>query len=193
MERNAMDTVVAFLTGASAFSAENQSFWMAVQGAMAVRKGPNKDKRMNWFHAFVQSVLIGFSGGLFGFLWMGKPSAMLYNDLNMASCIIAFVLVNYTPFDIGFKVLDTLPFAMITVSFAQLFRATGLIKFVNVCYEEFKGIPSKYYPIPVFGPILYGTVCAPYRFDTHSLIVKVLTFLCSVSNDSYLEIWGDFL
>jgi hypothetical protein len=153
-----MDALVAFLTGTSAFSAENQSFWMAVQGAMAVRKGPNKDKTMSWFHAFVLSVVIGFAGGLLGFVWMGKPSAMLSNDLNMASCIFAFVLVNYTPMGIGFRILDTLPFSIVTVSFAQLFRATGIIKFVKVCFEEFKGSPSKYYPIPVFGPIIYGTV-----------------------------------
>jgi TRIC channel len=153
-----METVVEFLTGTSAFSAENQSFWMAVQGAMAVRMGPNKDKKMNWFHAFVQSVLISFSGGLFGFLWMGKPSAMLSNDLNMAACILAFILVNYTPYDIGFRILNIFPFAVVTVSFAQLFRTTGLIRFVKACFDEFKGNPSKYYPIPVFGPILYGTV-----------------------------------
>jgi hypothetical protein len=153
-----MDALVAFLTGTSFLSAENQSFWMAIQGAMAVRIGPNKDKKMAWFHAFIQSVLIGFSGGLFGFLWMGKPSAMLTNDLNMASCIIAFILVNYTPFDIGFRILKTFPFAIVTVSFAQLFRATGLIRFVKVCFDDLKGNPSKYYPIPIFGPILYGTV-----------------------------------
>lgn len=150
--------IVDFLTGASALSAENQSFWMAVQGAMVVRKGVNKDKTLSWFHAFCLSVVVGFAGGILGFVWMGKPSAMLSNDLNMASCIVAFILVNYTPMDIGFRILDSLPMALVTVSFAQLFRATGLIRFVNTCFEEFKQAPSKYYPIPVFGPIIYGTV-----------------------------------
>lgn len=154
-----MDAIVAFLEGTSPFSAENQSFWMAVQGAMSVRNGPNKEKKMQWFHAFTLSVLIGYAGGLMGFVWMGKPSAMLSNDLNMASCIVAFVLVNYTPLDIGFRLLNTLPLSIVTVSFAQLFRATGLIKFVRVCFGEFKVNPSRYYPIPVFGPIIYGTVC----------------------------------
>jgi hypothetical protein len=169
-----MDTVVAFLTGTSAFSAENQSFWMAVQGAMVVRKGPNKEKKMHWFHAFVQSVLVGYSGGLFGFLWLGKPSAMLSNDLNMAACILAFLLVNYTPYDVGFRILDSLPFSIVTVSFAQLFRATGLIRFVKACFEEFKGTPSKYYPIPVFGPILYGTVCLAFPLTPFSQLLKLL-------------------
>ena len=137
---------------------ENQAFWMAVQGSMNVRKGPNKDQQMQWFHALTLSVLAGFAGGWLGFAWMGKPSSMLSNDLNMAGCLLAFVLVNYMPLDLGFVALDTLPCRVVTVSFAQLFRATGLIRFVNVCFDAFKEAPSAYYPIPVFGPILYGTV-----------------------------------
>jgi hypothetical protein len=153
------DAVVAYLTGASAYSSELQSFFMAVQGAMAVRKTRNRDgKQLAWFHAFCLSVLIGYAGGMFGFLWMGRPSAMLSNDLNLAGCIAAFVLVNYTPYDVGFHLLDTLPLTVVTASWAQLFRCTGLVRFVTACYGEFKDSPSAYYPIPVFGPILYGTV-----------------------------------
>ena len=150
--------VVDFLVGRTAFSMEHQAFWMAVQGSMNVAKGPNKDKHMQWFHALTLSVLAGFAGGWLGFVWMGKPSSMLSNDLNMAGCLVAFVLVNYVPWDLGYMVLDTLPLRVVTVSFAQLFRATGLIRFVNVCFDAFKEAPSAYYPIPVFGPILYGTV-----------------------------------
>ena len=80
------------------------------------------------------------------------------NDLNFAGCILAFVAVNYTPKDFGYKILDTIPFRVVTVSFAQLFRWSGLVKFVNICYEAFKDTPSAYYPIPVFGPILYATM-----------------------------------
>lgn len=154
--------VVDFLVGRTPFSTENQAFWMAVQGAMFVRTGPNKDRHMQWFHALTLSVLVGFAGGWLGFVWMGKPSSMLANDLNMAGCLLAFAIVNYTPFDLGFMVLDTLPFRVLTVSFAQLFRAMGLIKFVGVCFDVFKDAPSAYYPIPVFGPILYGTVSFPF-------------------------------
>lgn len=132
---------IDFLVARSPYSSENQSFWMAVQGAMAVRKGPNKDHKLNWFHAFSLSVLLGFAGGIMGTIWMGKPSPMLANDLNMVACILAFALVNYTPGDVGFKILDTLPFRVITVAFAQLFRAMGIVKFVNVCFETFKETP----------------------------------------------------
>lgn len=76
----------------------------------------------------------------------------------MAGTILAFLIINYSPFDIGYKLCRTLPVLLITTSFAQLFRSTAVMKFVNVCFEAFKESPSAYYPIPVFGPILYATL-----------------------------------
>lgn len=156
------DTLIAsvanFLSGTSPYSSEMQAFWMAIQGSMAVRKGANKDGKLHWFHAFAISVMAGFAGGIFGALWMGRPCGMVGNDLNMAGCILAFIVVNYTPSDIGFKLCNTFVGEIITVSFAQLFRSTALCIYVMVCFETFKDKPSAYYPIPVFGPILYGTM-----------------------------------
>lgn len=149
---------VDFLTGNFEYSSELQSFWMAFQGVMIVRSGPNKDRQMNWFHAFMLSVICGYGGAMFGFIWMGKPSSMLSNDLNMASCILSFLIVNYLPFDIGYKMGNFIPVALVTTVFAQLFRSLGLVKFVGVAFSEFQSNPSRYYPIPVFGPILYGTL-----------------------------------
>lgn len=149
---------VRFLTGDFPFSGELQCFWMAVQGAMAVRKGPNRNGNLHWFHAFALSVLAGYAGASFGFLWMGRPSSMLSSDLNMASCILAYILVNYTPMDIGYKICDSLPVTIVTVSFSQLFRSLGIMKFATACFEAFKDNPSAYYPIPVFGPIIYATL-----------------------------------
>ena len=153
-----MDGVVRFLTGNFPYSGELQCIWMAIQGAVAVRMGPNKDGTLRWFHAFALSVMMGYAGSSFGFLWMGRPSSMLSSDLNMASCIIAFVLINYTPFDIGYRICSSLPVTIVTVSFAQLFRSLGIAKFASFCFETFKDNPSPYYPIPVFGPIIYATL-----------------------------------
>jgi len=153
-----MDYAVTFLTGAFAFSAEFQNVGMAIQGAMSVRKGPNKEKKLHWFHAFMLSVVAGFAGGIFNFIWMGKPSGIIANDLAMGSCIIAFALVNILPFDLGFMFFNTFPLSLVIVSSAQLFRSLGLVKFVSTCFMAFKDTPSAYYPIPVFGPIIYGTL-----------------------------------
>lgn len=148
--------LIDFLCGESPYSSELQAFLMAVQGAVAVRKGPNKDGKLHWFHAFCLSVMAAFAGGMFGFLWMGKPSSMLSNDLNLGGCILAFVAVNYIPG--GYTVLTSLPGTILVTSFAQLFRCTGIRKFVSTAFEAFKDSPSKYYDIPVFGPILYATL-----------------------------------
>lgn len=149
---------VDFLTGKTPYTGECQAFFMAIQGAVNVRSGVNRNRQLHWFHAFALSVMAGFAGGWLGFLLMAKPTSMFSNDLNMAACIVAFVLVNYTPFDVGYKVFGSVPGQAVTAMWAQLFRALGLMKFSDVCFEAFKDNPSAYYPIPVFGPIMYGTL-----------------------------------
>lgn len=148
----------AYFTGDFPYSGELQAFWMAVEGSMTVRKGLNKSGNLHWFHAFCLSVAAGFTGGWLGFFLMGLPSSMLFNDLNFASCIIAFILVNYCPFDLGYKLLSTIPCQLATVAFAQLFRSTAIAKFSDTCHATFKGRESPYYPMVVFGPILYPTL-----------------------------------
>ena len=134
------------------------AFWMAIQGAMAVRRGPNKYGKMDWFHAFCQSVVTGFAGGLLAPIWMGKPTPLLSNDVNIGMCIIAFWIVNYSPLDIGYALFGAFPFRLVTESAAQLFRSLGVVKFCDIAFVAFQDSPSNYYPIPVFGPILNATI-----------------------------------
>lgn len=150
--------LVSYLTGDFSFSPELQAIFMAFQGALAVRSGPNRDRSMHWFHAFLLSVIAGYGGACFTPFWMGLPTAMLYNDLNLTACIIAFIVANYTPFDIGYKMGKSFPVTIIITTFAQLFRSLGVVKYTTICFEAFKDSPSAYYPIPVFGPIAYGTL-----------------------------------
>jgi hypothetical protein len=136
---------------------ELQALGMSFQGAMAVRNGPNRDGKMHFFHAFALSTILGFGGGWMGFILMGKPSSMITNgDINITACFISFILANYTPFDIGHKVGNFLPFVLVYTSLAQVFRALGLVRFISAAFNEVN--PSPYYPIPVLGPILYGTM-----------------------------------
>merc|ERR1740124_140086 len=151
---------IAYLTANFPYAAEFQSFWMAMQGAMVVRNGPNKKGEMSWFHAFAQGVLCSYAGSLFAPFWMGRPTSMFSSDLNMASCIIAYIIVNCLPMGIGHKICKLLPVRLATIMGAQLFRSMGLVKFVNIAYEAFKDHPSVYYPTPIFGPILNGTLLA---------------------------------
>lgn len=149
--------LVKFLCADFPFSAELQALGMGFQGAMAVRNGPNRDGRMHFFHAFALSTILGFGGGWMGFIWMGRPTSMITNgDVNITACIIAFAIANYTPNDIGFRLGNSLPVIIVTTVFSQLFRCMGLVKFISVAFNEVP--PSPYYPIPVLGPILYGTM-----------------------------------
>ena len=150
-------SLVSFLTATYPYATELQALGMAFQGAMAVRAGANKDRKMHWFHAFALTTILAFGGGWLGFMLMGKPTSMVTGgDVNVTACVIAFVTVNYTPFDIGYKILNLLPCKVLITVFAQLFRSTGMIKFINTAYSEIS--PTPYYPIPVLGPIVYGTM-----------------------------------
>jgi hypothetical protein len=150
-----MDMLLDFLTGETPFHQELRTFGIAVQGAMAVRNGPNKQGKMHFFHAFALSTIVGFGGGWFCPLWLGKPTTMIAGgDVNFTLGLMAFVLVNYTPADLGYKVLKSFPFVLLTTSLAQMFRSMGTIGFISVAAKEVS--PSPYYPTPVIGPILYG-------------------------------------
>ena len=150
--------VVDYLTGSFPFSAEYMNILMAIEGAMVIRRGLNRDGKLHWFHAFMLSLICAFGGGAFNKIWMGQPSAVISNDLIMGSCILSFLVVNNIPFDLGFNVLNFLPLKILITSGAQLFRSTALVNFAKVAFQAFKGSPSAYYPIPVFGPIIYGTL-----------------------------------
>ena len=151
-----MEYAVNYLTGSFPYSAEYLNLGMALEGAMTVRRGINKERKLHMFHAFMISVVAAFGGGIFNRIWMGQVSGIISNDLCMGSCIIAFVLVNLIPF--GFQVFEFLPVNVVIISCGQLFRSTAIPVFVNSAFLAFQDKPSAYYPIPVFGPIIYATL-----------------------------------
>jgi len=152
-----IDFIVAFLSGSLPYHAELRTFGQAFMGALAVRSGANKNRDMNWFHAFALTTIFAFGGGWFGFIWMGKPTSLIANgDVTLTLTAIAFVLVTYTPMNIGYKFGTLLPVKILLNSWAQLFRGLGMIGFINVCAAEVA--PSKYYSIPVLGPVVYGAL-----------------------------------
>ena len=93
------------------------------QGALAVRNGLNRENKLHFFHAFALSSIAGFGGGWMGFVWLGLPSSMITSDIGLACCIIAYAIVNWTPYDLGFKYGKTFPILAPAISLAQLFRS----------------------------------------------------------------------
>lgn len=149
--------VDSILTGSSPYNAELRTFGQAFMGAVAVRSSNNKNKQMNWFHAFALTTIVAFGGGWFAFLWMGKPTSLITNgDVTLTLTAASFVIATYTPYDIGLKVGTSLPIKIVMNSWAQLFRSLGMIFFINTCAAEVG--PSKYYPTPILGPVVYGTL-----------------------------------
>ena len=152
-----IDLIVAFLSGSSPYHAELRTFGQAFMGALTVRSGANKNKDMNWFHAFALTTISAFGGGWFGFIWMGKPTSLITNgDVTLTLTAIAFVLLTYTPMNVGYMFGKMLPVKILLNSWAQLFRGLGMIGFINACAAEVS--PSKYYPTAVLGPVVYGTL-----------------------------------
>jgi len=157
MTDNMAGIIISILTGTSPFNVELRTFGQAFMGAMAVRRGKNKNKEMNWFHAFALSTIVAFGGGWFGFIWMGKPTSLITNgDLTLTLCVISFIISTYTPMNIGYKFGSFLPVKIVMNCWAQLFRALGMIGFINAAAAEC--FPSKYYPTPILGPVVYGTL-----------------------------------
>jgi len=152
------DPLIDYLTGDFPHKMELTILGHAFWGAMAVKDSRNKNGELHWFHAFVLTVVTGFAGGLFNFMWMGKPTAMISNDVVFASCMIAFAVVNWLPFDLGYKFCSFLPVKIVITMFAQLFRSLGMAGFITGAFNHFEESPSAYYPIPVFGPIWYGVM-----------------------------------
>lgn len=150
-----MDSIIAFLSGSSPYHAELRTFGQAFMGALAVRGGANKNRDMNWFHAFALTTIAAFGGGWFGFVWMGKPTSLITNgDVTLTLTAIAFVLLTYVP--LGHALAGMLPVKILMNAWAQLFRALGMIGFINACAAEVK--PSPYYPTAVLGPVVYGAL-----------------------------------
>lgn len=140
------------------YAQETVCIFMAIQGSMKIRAGPNKANTMHWFHALCRSTLAGFSGAAFTNIFMGRPTALFSNDVFFGACLIGYGLVNWTPFDIGYLALNTFVGSFFTTVFAQVFRVGGVAGFSDAAYNAFKENPSDYYPTPVFGPILFPSM-----------------------------------
>ncbi|KAL7495976.1 hypothetical protein ACHAWT_008304 [Skeletonema menzelii] len=150
-----MNHLVALVTADFPYATEILCLFMAIQGSMAVRKGANSKKSMNWFHAFLKSTLTAYSGAAFTNMFMGRPTAMFSNDIFFGACILGFVIVNYLPMDIGYHFFNTFVGEALYTVFSQVFRMGGVTGFSDAAYAAFKDTPSVWYPMPIFGPILF--------------------------------------
>jgi len=164
MDPNTIQTALSYLSSfltLSFVSASTgnllQCFFMALQGATTARKTlASRKKPFTWFKALALTSILSFGGAWFAPLLVGKPSKMLASEVNAPVIVLAFYLLFYSPMDTFYKISTTLPFTIVTTAFAQLFRAGGVVAFVNLGNSMFSA--GDIYPIPVIGPILLASM-----------------------------------
>lgn len=153
-----MNWLAKLVTMSFPYATETVCLAMAIQGSMAVRHGPNKARTMHWFHALVRSTLTAYAGATFTNIFMGRPTAMLANDIFFGACLLGFAVVNYTPFNVGHALCDSPPGRLAVTVLSQVFRVGGIKGFSDAAFEAFRESPSPYYDVPVFGPVLFPSV-----------------------------------
>lgn len=106
-----------------------------------------------WLHSLVLTVIGSFGGGFIAPVLLGKPALVFNNDLIMLCSIACWYFVHYLS---GHHLLNWKPVKMIWSCFLGIFRTGAVINIVVMAHNTLT--PSKYYPIPLFGPILSGTL-----------------------------------
>mmetsp|Transcript_10994 Transcript_10994/g.12292 ORF Transcript_10994/g.12292 Transcript_10994/m.12292 type:complete len:287 (+) Transcript_10994:235-1095(+) len=147
------DYMVPFLTGNFPYSVEFRLFFQGLAVFMAIKKAQNKK---HWFHTFCIGLVTAFGGGMFTPIWLGRPSFLIANDLLFGLAALAYAIAFILPF--GFFIGQLFPVKLVTTAGSTLFKSTGVCMFASIANEVVQ--PSKYYPIPVFGPIIWATLLA---------------------------------
>ncbi|CAN0227462.1 unnamed protein product [Discosporangium mesarthrocarpum] len=101
--------------------------------------------------------MVVFGGGILAPLLLGKPPVMLVNDLLVPVVCTAWFLVNRTE-GFVFKFLATPGINQTMLVLGECFRANAMCGVVQIAFKAIS--PSKYYPIPIWGPVLLGTIGA---------------------------------
>ncbi|GMI26387.1 hypothetical protein TeGR_g10041, partial [Tetraparma gracilis] len=76
--------------------------------------------------------------------------------INLPACLIAYYLIFHSPSDSFYKLSTSAPGTLLITFFAQLFRATGIPRAVDLTLPLCRA--SAYYPTPLLGPILAATL-----------------------------------
>jgi len=139
------------------YSHELMVLAMAFYGAVQVKNTVN---RLHWFHSLLLTIVVGNGGSALTPLWMNKSVNVMGDDYHLLCCIVCWAVVNYLPF--GFFLGSTLPVKFVTLQLSQLFRTMTTVKhtalaFVVYSKDTYHPV-RKIYPIPIFGPLFYGSL-----------------------------------
>ncbi|CAM9633065.1 unnamed protein product [Choristocarpus tenellus] len=153
-----MDNVKAFLLQQWTYGPEVCLSAFALLGAAKVRKVVKASGgQMFWAQSLVLTFMVGFGGGILAPFLLGKPPVIFTNDLLVPLVTVAWFLVNLTE-GVIFRVLGTPVINQVMLVLGECFRANAMCGVVLAANKVISA--SKYYPIPLWGPILLGTIGA---------------------------------
>lgn len=106
-----------------------------------------------WLYSLVMSYLSAFGGGTVAPVLIGRPSFVLNNDFNIFACVCVWYIVNHLN---GTVLFNHPALKVVWLLMLAIFRANAATNMVTVASGIFA--PTKYYPIPILGPIVVGTL-----------------------------------
>lgn len=123
----------------------------------AVRIRNTQPERFHWLHSFALILFNGFGGGIATPVLMGKPCAIIVNDMLMFSAFVAFFLTHVIDLR---PIFNWKPVSLVLHWFTSCFRANTIANTL-VTANSFL-MPTPYYPTPICGPLFLGTLSSSF-------------------------------
>jgi len=109
-----------------------------------------------WFHSIVMMMVTCYAGGSLSRMLMGLPPVIFTNDYLFPVAFVAWALIHRCPWDVVYKTLKMPGIREIASLMMEMYRGNSMLNTIELANRTFK--PSKYYPMPLFGPILIGAI-----------------------------------
>jgi hypothetical protein len=148
-----MDQVVQFFTLDWEYGPQVALVAYIFAGCATIQAGPGKG--LYWAHSLVLSVLLLFGGGILAPFLLGRPPVVFVNDLITPTVLVSWLLCQRVPAVVSAMVNLPGP-RQVFMLLGETNRFLGVIGMVNLSSGMIAAGP--YYPIPVWGPILLGTI-----------------------------------
>ncbi|CAM9832941.1 unnamed protein product, partial [Laminaria digitata] len=108
-----------------------------------------------WAESLVMTYFMAFGGGIIAPFLLGKPPVMFVNDLIVPLVAVCWFVSNRAEGAI-FALINTPLMKQGILVLSEIFRANGMCGVVVLSNSILKA--GKHYPIPLWGPILLGTI-----------------------------------
>jgi uncharacterized membrane protein YeiH len=127
-----------------------------INGALAVYAANLGKPKQYWLHSLVLVICTAFGGGIITPILLGRPAGPLANEAIIPMAVLTWYIVHYLGSGFFYRFLNLTPVKLIWNWLMAVFRANSAVGMVTLACTVFK--PSVYYPTPLFGPLIAGTI-----------------------------------